>query len=52
VRYENDVQFRRWVPALLIGRTERRVAPNMIDSIRQRANDHARSRRLAARASR
>ena len=52
VRYENDVQFRRWVPAWLIARAERRVAPHMIESIRQRANDHARSRGLAARASR
>lgn len=52
VRYENDVQLRRWVPGWLIARAERRVAPHLIESIRQRANDHAGSRGLSARASR
>ena len=52
VRYDNVVQFRRWVPGWLIARAERRVAPQMIAAIQQRAIDHARARALAARAAR
>jgi ribosome-associated toxin RatA of RatAB toxin-antitoxin module len=52
VRYDNVVQFRRWVPAWLIARAERRVAPQMIGAIERRANDRAEVRRALARAGR
>lgn len=52
VRYDNVVQFRRWVPAWLLARAERRVAPQMIRAIEDRANQRARGRATNARASR
>jgi ribosome-associated toxin RatA of RatAB toxin-antitoxin module len=52
VQYDNVVQFRRWVPTWLIARAERRVAPQMITEIGRRANERARARMPAARASR
>ncbi|MCU1282707.1 MAG: cyclase/dehydrase [bacterium] len=48
VRYDNVVQFRRWVPGWLIARAEHRVAPQMIGAIEKRANERARSRAAAA----
>ena len=47
VRYDNVVQFRRWVPAWLIARAERRVAPQMLAAIQRRADERVRNRGLA-----
>lgn len=52
VRYDNVVQFRRWVPAWMIARAERRLAPQMIIAIERRANDRAAARSQQARAAR
>ncbi|HEY1585305.1 MAG TPA: SRPBCC family protein [Polyangia bacterium] len=52
VRYESVVQFRRWVPNWLVARAERRAAPQILAAIQNRANQRARSRLPAARASR
>jgi ribosome-associated toxin RatA of RatAB toxin-antitoxin module len=52
VRYDNVVQFRRWVPAWLVARAERRVIPQMIAEIERRANERAFGRSAGARASR
>jgi ribosome-associated toxin RatA of RatAB toxin-antitoxin module len=52
VRYDNVVQFRRWVPAWLIARAEHRVAPQMIEAIEKRANERAQAGRLRAALSR
>ena len=48
VRYDNVVQFRRWVPAWLIARAERRVAPQMIGAIERRAQERAAANAAAA----
>ena len=52
VRYDNVVQFRRWVPAWMIARAERRLAPQMVGAIERRANERAAARRQAASAAR
>ncbi|HEY2745125.1 MAG TPA: SRPBCC family protein [Polyangia bacterium] len=43
VQYDNVVQFRRWVPNWLVARVERRVAPQVIAAIQNRANDRRRA---------
>jgi len=52
VRYESVVQFRRWVPAWMMARAERRWAPLMMGAIERRANERAAARRREARAAR
>jgi ribosome-associated toxin RatA of RatAB toxin-antitoxin module len=52
VQYDNVVQFRRWVPGWLLARAERRVAPQIISAIQNRANERARRRLPMIRASR
>lgn len=49
LRYDNDVQLRRWVPAWLVRRAQRRLAPQMIGSIERRASARAAAREQSAR---